>query len=129
MVCAASRKVLESLQPGIYDACAGAGVLEGARREWAQAVPCWSRETMCEGDGMSLEGKVAVVTGGGNGIGREVSKLLAQEGAQVVVNDLGVDVDGAGGTHSVADTVVQEMQAAGGTGVAHYASVATPEGG
>jgi NAD(P)-dependent dehydrogenase (short-subunit alcohol dehydrogenase family) len=78
---------------------------------------------------MMLEGKVAVVTGGGNGIGREISKLMAAEGARVVVNDLGVAVDGSGGSHSIADETVDIIKSAGGEATPNYDSVATPDGG
>ena len=70
-----------------------------------------------------LEGKVAVVTGAGGGIGRSHAKLLAREGAAVVVNDLGGARDGTGGSHSMADGVVAEIVADGGKAVAHYGSV------
>ncbi|MBM3225325.1 MAG: SDR family oxidoreductase [Candidatus Tectomicrobia bacterium] len=78
---------------------------------------------------MLLEGKVAVVTGGGNGIGREICKLMGAEGAKVVVNDLGTAVDGIGQSSSAADQTVDLIKQAGGEATANYDSVATPEGG
>lgn len=76
-----------------------------------------------------LEGRVAVVTGAGRGIGRAVALGLAQEGAAVVVNDYGVTLDGTETISSGADAVVLEILAAGGRAVPNYDSVATPEGG
>ncbi len=75
-----------------------------------------------------LDGKIAIVTGSGRGIGREMALYFASEGASVIVNDLGGDVDGTGGGR-VADEVVAEIEAAGGTAVANYDTVATVEGG
>ena len=75
-----------------------------------------------------LNGKVGVVTGAGRGIGREICLSFAQEGAKVVVNDLGGDRDGSG-EGKIADEVVKEIQDLGGEAVANYDSVATVEGG
>ena len=71
----------------------------------------------------NLENKVAIVTGSGRGIGREIALLLAREGAKVVVNDLGGSIDGQGNDTKVADEVVQEIREFGGEAVANYDSV------
>jgi NAD(P)-dependent dehydrogenase (short-subunit alcohol dehydrogenase family) len=71
-----------------------------------------------------LDGKVAIVTGAGRGIGREEALLFAREGARVVVNDLGCSRDGTGNTHETADAVVAEIRATGAEAIAHYGSVA-----
>ena len=74
-----------------------------------------------------LDGKVALVTGAGGGLGRAHAMLLAKEGANVVVNDLGGSRDGTGGSSSMADAVVEEIKAAGGNAVANYGSVTSRE--
>ena len=76
-----------------------------------------------------LDGKVAIVTGAGGGIGRAHALLLAKEGAKIVVNDLGGDRAGGGKGSDMADKVVAEIKAAGGDAVGNYESVATREGG
>jgi NAD(P)-dependent dehydrogenase (short-subunit alcohol dehydrogenase family) len=76
-----------------------------------------------------LKDKVAVVTGAGRGIGREIALLMARHGARVVVNDFGGSADGSGGASAPADEVVAEIAKAGGTAVASYDSVAVMAGG
>jgi 3-oxoacyl-[acyl-carrier protein] reductase len=73
--------------------------------------------------GNRLEGRVAVVTGAGRGIGRGVAHQLAEEGAAVVVNDFGGALDGSGGDIGPADEVVNEIRAAGGQAAAHYGDI------
>jgi NAD(P)-dependent dehydrogenase (short-subunit alcohol dehydrogenase family) len=78
---------------------------------------------------LGFDGKVAIITGAGGGLGRSHALELARRGALVVVNDLGGSVDGTGRGTTAAQAVVDEISAAGGEAVANYDSVATPEGG
>jgi NAD(P)-dependent dehydrogenase (short-subunit alcohol dehydrogenase family) len=76
-----------------------------------------------------LDGRVAIVTGAGGGLGREHALALAKEGAAVIVNDLGGARDGTGAGSAMADQVVDEIKAAGGEAAPNYDNVATVEGG
>jgi NAD(P)-dependent dehydrogenase (short-subunit alcohol dehydrogenase family) len=79
---------------------------------------------------LGYDGKVAIITGAGGGLGREHALLLASRGAQVVVNDLGGSVSGDGtGSEGPAHTVAKEIEDLGGVAVADTNSVSTPEGG
>ena len=78
---------------------------------------------------IDFDGRVAIVTGAGGGLGRTYALDLAARGAAVVVNDLGGSVDGKGGDHTAAQKVVDEITAKGGQAVPNFDSVSTPEGG
>jgi len=78
---------------------------------------------------LRLDGRVAVITGAGGGLGRSHALELARRGAYVVVNDLGGALDGQGSSDSAAQQVADEITALGGVAVANHDSVATPEGG
>ena len=78
---------------------------------------------------IGFDGRVAIITGAGGGLGREHALLLAARGAQVVVNDLGGSVSGEGGSAGPAHTTAKEIEDLGGAAVADTSSVASPEGG
>ena len=71
-----------------------------------------------------LEGRVAICTGAGRGVGGEVAKLMAANGAKIVVNDPGTSGTGEGHDETAAESIVREIKAAGGEAVANYGSVA-----
>ena len=77
----------------------------------------------------NFNGRVAVITGAGRGLGREYARLLGSKGAKVVVNDPGVSIKGEGGDAGPAEEVVREIKSLGGDAVACTESVATAEGG
>ena len=78
---------------------------------------------------LRFDGRVAIVTGAGGGLGRSHAILLAARGARVVVNDVGSSVTGEGSDAGPAEQLVKEITAAGGEAVADVNSVATPKGG
>jgi NAD(P)-dependent dehydrogenase (short-subunit alcohol dehydrogenase family) len=78
---------------------------------------------------ISLEGKVAVVTGAGRGLGRAYVELLAERGARVAVNDLGTDVSGFGKDSAIAEQVADLIRSRGGEAIANDSDVSTPDGG
>ena len=78
---------------------------------------------------LRFDGRVAIITGAGGGLGRSHALELARRGAAILVNDLGGDLGGAGSSASAAQQVVEEIISAGGRAVANHDSVATPEGG
>jgi NAD(P)-dependent dehydrogenase (short-subunit alcohol dehydrogenase family) len=78
---------------------------------------------------LSFDGKVAIITGAGGGLGREHALLLASRGAQLVINDLGGSIDGTGGSEGPAHATAKEIEDLGGVAVANTDSVSTPEGG
>jgi NAD(P)-dependent dehydrogenase (short-subunit alcohol dehydrogenase family) len=80
-------------------------------------------------EALGYDGKVAIITGSGGGLGREHALLLASRGALVVINDLGGAIDGTGSDKGAAERMVDEIKALGGEAVADTNSVATVEGG
>jgi NAD(P)-dependent dehydrogenase (short-subunit alcohol dehydrogenase family) len=94
----------------------------------ATATPS-SEEDGAMTERISLDGKVAVVTGAGRGLGRAYVELLAERGAQVVVNDLGTDVSGFGRDPTIAEQVADLIRSRGGEAIANDSDVSTPQGG
>ena len=101
-------------------------VIDNGIVEWLTPDQMKDREKK---KGIRFDGRVAIVTGAGAGLGRAYALELAKRGAKVVINDLGGARDGTGSSSSVTDKVVAEIKAFGGEAVPNYDSVATVEGG
>jgi NAD(P)-dependent dehydrogenase (short-subunit alcohol dehydrogenase family) len=78
---------------------------------------------------LRFDGRVAVITGAGGGLGRTYALEIARRGGMIVANDLGGKADGSGASSSMADETIKQIVEAGGKAVANYDSVSTPEGG
>jgi NAD(P)-dependent dehydrogenase (short-subunit alcohol dehydrogenase family) len=76
-----------------------------------------------------LKNKVAIVTGSGRGVGRGIAKLMASEGAKLIIVDPGTALDGSGGTQSIAESVVKEILQTGGNAIASFEDITTMSGG
>src|SRR5262249_39106011 len=99
------------------------------RRQPSVTVEARARRAIRRNHMGLLDGRGAIVTGAGGGIGREHALALAREGASVLVNDLGGARDGTGSGHNMADKVVEEIRKAGGEAAANYDDVSTMSGG
>src|SRR5215475_16107847 len=94
-----------------------------------RVTPRRKRQQIREDSMGLLEGKVALITGAGGGLGEAYAKLFAREGAAVVVNDLGGPRDGSGADTSMAEKVVDAIKAEGGRAVANGSDISTLAGG
>src|SRR5437879_10561614 len=95
-------------------------------KDWMRYRPQEEDSEMTER--ISLEGRVAVVTGAARGLGRAYVELLAERGARVVVNDLGTDVSGLGKDSTIAEEVADRIRSRGGEAVASDSDVSPPQG-
>src|SRR5882757_10859318 len=100
-----------------------------ATPSWSACIPGFPQEDNEMTERISLEGKVAVVTGAGRGLGRAYVELLAERGARVVVNDLGTNVSGVGKDSGIAEAVADLIRSRGGAAIASDSDVSTPQGG